>query len=490
MYIKKGFSIFAILILCCSFFVTAQEADASDAVEAEEKPSLAGEAVVPPAARPRAPDAEKVSAAEQKDDSPKDIEKNKRTLEFGMSEEIISLINKFVENEDPRLANDVYDLFQETKSVAVRDKIVQYFTKLEDPCILDYAVAIVNEPFDEKQATVSGAIEYIKTVKYKDAIPPLIAMIEADNDDYFNDAVVAVGELGGSEEAVYLTDLFENDDTSTNRKQSLMRALGKIGATETWDKLVDIAQNKDENSFVRMYAAEALGNMKKNESVEVLVELFEDTDPNLRQYVMKGLINFSGNPEAEKTIIQGIRDDYFRVRIESIKAAGDMELKAAIPSLIFRAENDKEAVVKKECWPVIAKLNTQEGNDFLVGILTDKKKGDGTKTSAAEALLKAGNVGEAEILELVKKSLTDDKQKQLRYGIGKALVKNVKPSFADVCNEFLASKDVPTVAIGLDMYKAGRFSSVESAVRAIAENKKSGNNQKYAKRILGIEDDE
>lgn len=460
----------------------------NDGGEEEERISLAGEATVPAAKRPKAPDKEKASAAEQKDEKDT-VEKRKKTFKFGVSEEIISQINSLMENEDPRFSEELYDLFQQTKNIYVREKILEYFTKLEDPCVSDYAVTILNDPFDERHNTVVLCINYLKAVKCKEVLPALFTLLEQDEDEYFNDAILAVGELGGTQEAKYLTQLFKDDDTPENRKQPLMRALGKIGATETWDDLVEISKNDEENVYVRMYAAEAIGNMKKPESVEVLSELFESTDPNLRQYVIKGLKNYENDKNAQAVIIQGIRDDYWRVRIECIQAAGEMGLKDAVDSIVYRAENDSENAVKKECWQVIAKFNTKEGNDFLVNVLSDKKKGDATKMFAAEALLKEGKAGEKEVIDLARESLGDDRKKQLRYNIGKYLVKYVKPSFSAICTEYLASKDAATVATGLDMYKAGKFSSAESAVRAIADDKKAGTNQKLAKRILGIEDD-
>lgn len=486
---RNKFMAFVLCVMLCAPAVFAQE-EVSDSKKSSKSTVVAGEARVPEKKRPRSPDSEKAKKAAEKDENADVAEKTKKTLQFGVSEEIIELINSFIENDDPRYADALYDLFQETKNIAVREKIISYFTKIEDPCISDYAVTVVNDPFDEKKSTVTLCINYITAVKCKDALPALVALLEQDSDDYFNDSVLAVGELGGADEAVYLTELFQDDDTSTNRKQSLMRALGKIGATETWEELSEIAKNEDENSFVRMYAAEAIGNMKVPESVDVLAELFEGGDPNMRQYIIKGLKNFPGNKKAEAVIIQGIRDDHWRVRVEAIKTAGELKLKDAVPSITYRAENDKENAVKRECWPVIAALDTSEGNKFLIEMITDKKKGDATKISAAEALLKEGNAGENEIIALARETLTNDSKKQLRYNLGKSLAKYSKSSFSAICGEYLSSKDVTTVAIGLDMYKTGRYGSVQSAVQAIADDKKAGANQKLAKRILGIKDEE
>ena len=49
-----------------------------------------------------------------------------------------------IANDDPRFSNELYDLFYSTKSVQVREKLIEYFTKQKDPCIEDYAVEILD----------------------------------------------------------------------------------------------------------------------------------------------------------------------------------------------------------------------------------------------------------------------------------------------------------------------------------------------------------
>ena len=449
--------------------------------------ATAGEATVPPPRDPRVPDVEKSRIAAQKDEGPDTVRKNQQTLEFGISDEIAALIKTFIDNDDPRYASDVYQLFRVTKSRIVRERAIEYFMALSDPCVADYAVTVLNDPSDVPRSTVSLAIRYCAAVKCTESVPALLTLIESDKEDYFNEAVYAVSEIGGAPEALYLTDVFLNGDNPINRKQTLMRALGKLQALETWDSMVDIAEDDTQNTFVRMYAAEAIGALKKAESVPVLVRLFEAADPNLRQYVIKGLRNFPDNDEAIAVIIQGIRDDYYRVRIESIQAVGEMNIVQAVPAVLYRAEHDKEAVVKKECWPVIAALNTPEGNAFLTDVLTDSKKSDSAKALAAEALLKAER-GEDAVLAIAADVVRDDRRKPLRYSLGKALVKYARPSFASICAAYLASSDASTVAIGLELYRAERFPAAEEAVRSLAENNRAGANQKMARRILGITD--
>ena len=381
-------------------------------------------------------------------------------------------------------------MFQVTKSSAIKEKVLKYFTKSEDPCLEDYAVDLLNDPYDETNAVVKAAFQYISAVKTTAAIPAVINLIESENENYFNDAIATLGDIGGPEEAMFLVEYLEREDLSDAQRQTLMRNCGKMHAVETWDKLVDILDNDDENTFVRMYAAESLGLMEVEKSVPILVAHFDATDPNLRPSVIKGLSHFPNVVEAKATIIQGIRDEHWRVRQEAIRTVKENDTKDAVPYLIYRAKNDSEKIIKEDSYASLAALNTDEGNDFLISQLQDKKVADGTKKKIVEVLLKEDHAGEEEIIELAKKVATDDKRKDLRYAIAKEMVKNYKTSYDEVAELYLKSKDATTISLGLDMYKQKKSSSLEQYVNTIANEKKSSSNKTRAQKLLGIEEEE
>ena len=440
--------------------------------------------------RPKTPDQEKADAASKKDESEKTSEEYRNTIKYGIASEISDLIDKLVANEDPRFADDIYDLFQTTKSTDVKEKILVYFGNLEDPCLEDFAVTVLEDPFDERRATVKACFTYVQKVKSKAAVPAVLRIIENENEDYFNDALTTIGDIGEAEDAVQLTEYLDKPEITDAQKQALMKTLGKIHAVETWDKLVEIAENDDENLFVRMYAAEALGAMEKKESVPVLVDLYEEKDPNLRQYVLKGLEYFPDVLEAKAVIIQAVRDDHYKVRTEAIEAVKKQELIEAVPYLTYRAQNDPEEKVKLKCYEVLAFLNTQEGNDFLIERVSEKKGSDSHKSKAVEVLLKEGHTGEDAIKELALKVAEDDKRKSLRAALGKHLAKYPRDCFDEVCIKYLESKDTTTQSQGLEMYQNGKYESAKPYLQKIADNKKANaSNRNRAKRLLGLEEE-
>ncbi len=446
---------------------------------------------IPAEMRPKKADPEKLKEVQQKDEDGSEFETNSMTLSFGTPSEINSVVDKIVEEDDPRYSDALYDLFQSTASNDVRKKILGYFARQKDPCLSSYAVEIIDDPYDTPLSLVQECMTYVSEVKCKAAAPALVKLIDADEEKYFTAALSALGKTGGPKESLYLSKFLERDDLETARRQALMRTLGQMNAVETFDSVMKIAQDEDENSFVRMYAAEALGNMKKDEAIPVLIKLFETDDPNMREYCIKGLQNFPDSKKAKTTIVQAIRDDHVKVRIQAVKAVKEMQMKDAMDFLIYRAKNDSENSVKKECYPVIAEFDTQKGNDFLVKQITDKKVPDSAKLMAAEALLKSGNnAGTNEIAELAKKIADDPARKSLKYSLGKVMSKYMKPAFAEVAVIFVQSKDAQLAALGLDMYKAGRYETVKSAVKTLAEDKKNSANRKRARKLLGMEDED
>lgn len=449
-----------------------------------------GIAEIPEKKRPKKPDGELVREFDLTGED--DREKTEGILKFGMENDITELLDKIIEKGDVRFVDEIYDLFQETKNSSVREKILSFFTKIEDPCLEDYAVAVVNDPFDEKLSTVNAVFSYIQAVRTKAAVPAVLTLIENENEEYFNSALATLGEIGGSEEAVYLTEFLKREDLSVARKQQLVKVLGKLKAVETFDDLAEMAQDEDENAFVRMYCAEAIGAMQKEEAVPVLLDLYEESDAKIREYAVKGLAYFKGNADAEKTVLQATRDSHYRVRLEAIRTISENEMKDGVPYLIYRAKNDPENAVKKEVWPVIAKLNTEEGNKFLVEQITDKKVSDNTKSVVAKALLEFNNAGADEIIALARETLNDDRRKSLRYALGKEFAKYRRDEYAPLCVEYIRNKDVATQGTGLDMYAKGRYEEAEGEIRklvlgAAKDSKRKNVNAEKAERILGKE---
>ena len=183
----KKISFFLILVLLC-FTVFAQEIDdnsqnnQSDSPqntvllnsettvsETQDKPdeiksAKSGFAEIPSAKRPKTIDSKKAEKAREKDETEKDEKNFKNTIKYGIPSEISELVEKLIKNDDPRFTEELYDVFQETKNTTIQLQILKYFTKQEDPCLEDFAVELINDPYDAKNDLVKASFVYISSV--------------------------------------------------------------------------------------------------------------------------------------------------------------------------------------------------------------------------------------------------------------------------------------------------------------------------------------
>ena len=425
------------------------------------------------------------NSPEDKKTEESEREKEINTLNYGLDTEIIAMLDEFTANKTFYYLDELEGILERTRSVSLREKIITYFTDAEDGRLADYALEIIEDPFDTRNSTVALLFKYVSKVKIEEAGPFARELLEDEYMEYFDGALEALAEIGTSEDAQFLAEFINREDLTTGQQQAVMKALGRLKAVETWDALVEIAQNEDKNSYVRMYAAEAIGAMGKTESVEVLAYLFESTDPNLRASVIKGVSHFPSDDTALSLIIEGIKDSHYKVRLESIAAVKEHKIKDAAPHIVFRAKNDPETAVKYACYEALGILGDKEGIAYLQELVKEKYAGDSIKVKACEALLAYGGSSATDsVIALARESLADKKKLHLRYALGKLFASMENSAFADICREYLASTDVATVGTGLDIYERNRFSSVRQEVEAIANAEKNSSNKTKAKKIL------
>lgn len=415
-------------------------------------------------------------------------EKDKETILYGLDDDIIALLDEFSKNQTYYYLDEIYETFERTRSVTLRDKIISYFTAAEDSRLKDYALEVLEDPFDTSNSTVNLLFKYVSQLKIDEAAPLARSLLENEYMEYFDSALTALSELGTGDDALFLAEYIDRDDLTLAQRQSVMKALGRLKAVETWDALVAIVQNEEENSFIRMYATEAIGAMEKEETVDVLAPIFETKDSLLRASVVKAMGYYPQNETAKAIIIEGIRDSHYKVRLEGIAAAKEHTMTEAAPYILYRAKNDPETSVKYAAYDALVALNYEEGIEYLQSQLKNTNFSDAGKVEIAKSFIKYNNgSGINVVIEVARETLKDDKKKNLRYALGKLFASYENESFADICRDYLASSDISTVGTGLDMYAKNKFPSVTADVEKIASDEKSGVNKNKAQKILDRE---
>ncbi len=407
-------------------------------------------------------------------------EQRLETLQFGLDGEVSALVTTLISEKDDSYAKELAEIFESARNTTLKDRIIAYFSEFSNESLKEFALYILEDPYDERNSTVNALINYVSKIKATEAAPLVSAIIDSDNSSFFNASVLALGEIGGTNEATFLVEYLENDLT-TGERQSVVRSLAKLQAPETYDMLVE---NDEENSYVRMYAAEAIGAMNADDSTDILINLYDSTDPNLREYAIKGLTD-NTSPEATSMILSSLKDDHYKVRLQAIDSITKRELKEAGAALLYRAKNDSETTVKNKCYDTLAFFKYKEGIEYMIELLKAPMVSDSVKANVASSLIKYDvNDGIDAVVVLALEVVDDDKKKNLRYALGKEFAKYKNSKFEKVCAAYLASKDVSTQGTGLDIYKTNPYLSLRSTVESLTEGEVANSIKAKAKSIL------
>jgi len=411
-------------------------------------------------------------------------------IRYGLEPEVIDLVATLGMEKDVSHDTELADLFKTTKSIAIRESIIKLFTAEKNIAIKDYALAILNDPYETQSSTVQSVFSYVIALKIVETLPAIRAILKSEDLAYRDKAIAALGELGQPEDAMYLLGYLDSEISGDDKqrliiRQNIMTALGELKAMDTWDKLVEIVKDKDENSNIRATAAVAIGNMGKVEAIPVLSALFEDSDPVLRTASITALTNFD-TPESNEILIEGFKDPYYKVRLQTIIAMEKRKKSEAIPYLLYRAKNDPVDSVKIQAFETLGAYSTDETKTWLRNVFIDEKSSDTFRLKAASTLLQ--NSPEFIFPDIEKVSLqvvSDDKKKNFRYEIGKLVVAaNTDQKSSSIASAFLSSKDVLTKSIGLDMYLKNKYPELKNVVEGISADEKLGALQRRAKKIL------
>ena len=421
-----------------------------------------------------------------------EIEQARQALQYGLESEILEVINKVDKQDFETLQGDFSRLFTETKSTAVREGLFGVYQKYENVQLMEAATAVLEDYEAQQRTLVKAVLSYLGTVKPElspDLSETLQKMLTQDTAEYGAEVVSVLGEIGGADEADFLVTYFDGltiDDAKQELilKQTIMTALEKLHQEDTRAFLLERAQDETENNYVRSSAIAGLAQMGNPDIIPLLVTFFEQPEPQLREAAIRGAASFNTD-ETRKLILQGFKDSYYKVRLEALKTVQKAKMQEAAPYALYRAKYDPTDAVKFAAVETLAILNAAEGNTWLSETFRDPKKSEKLRITILSTALKHNpTIIAADLNTVVLATVTDNKQKKLRYEFGKEIAKVENTVTAEICTAFLQSDDVLTKSIGLDMFKTSRPAESRALVETIAQDEKQGALQRRARRLL------
>ncbi len=412
------------------------------------------------------------SAAAEEKDKTEELqtikEERLETLKYGIDSEIITLLGKMTDEEDKTLADTVAEIYGETSNPDIMKAAVDYFVKMEYSGATDTAAVIIQNWEDESFDSLSSALRYISAYPDDTTEELILPLTDNDNMTLASSALTALGKCGSEKSVDHLLDLIDDDDYPDELKPTIIKALGDIGSTASLDLLIDILDDVDEEKSWRWNACEALGKIADPEALPAIEAALQDKDTYLRSYAVKALAEFEG-PDVEETLIQSLRDSFWRVRVSAAEALGIRKSLKAVDILKYKAEKDPENNVRMAAIEALGEIADSSSLDFLRELYSKSTTKASIRTKAAEIIIEKDIEGSVEtIIGVLAAEWSKDKSDILGYTC-KFLSKAKSPKLEPVFERMLGYNDVAVKIYGIRGIALNNFTTFKDKLKTMTE---------------------
>ncbi len=418
---------------------------------------------------------EQTKADEKKaEEQLKSLDEDRRdTLLYGIDSEVTELIDKLTSEKDSKFTPEISEIYSAALNPSIISSCVNYFITVEFDGAGEKSRDIISNFEDENNNSLSAALRYVSTYPDEESEDIIINLVDNENKLLASAAITALGKCGTEKSADTLLDYLEDDDFPEELKPTIIKALGEMKSEISVDILIEILDDIDEEKSWRWNACEALGKIGDPEALPSIKEALLDKDTYLRSFAVKALSSYEGS-DIEKTLIQSLRDSFWRVRVSAAEALGERKTKEAVDILIYKAEKDPEANVKKAAVKALGEIGTKESFEFL------REAFGSSSTSAGIRALCAQTVIEKDLsasLDTVKKVFAEEYEKETSPILGHVcnfLSKQENSGLKDLYLRMLDHNDVAIKIYGIKGIELNGFKDLKEKLEAITES--AGNN--------------
>ncbi len=314
-------------------------------------------------------------------------EERLETIKYGISTQVIDLITQLESEKNYDFNDDLLNLLHSSTNSNLDQRVIGLFKKSEDNSAVEYIFTQLKEDYNLRDNTKTSYINYISNYQNSEISEYFLSLIDEESNTL---SIASIKALGFSELENIKTILIEYLEDSlfdSFRKPAIIESLGKLKATEALDILSDIATDiYSDDKSLRWRAVVALGEIGSSESLPVLKSLFSDEDPNLRNYTITALKHFN-SPEVTDLLIQGLRDSFWKVRINAAESLGELGIKDAVPILIYKTEKDPDIRnVRSASLNALGDIGGNEAYDFIRELYKNERTDTGLRSIAISIL--------------------------------------------------------------------------------------------------------
>jgi len=406
-------------------------------------------------------------------------EKDRDVLKYGTDAEIAGLVGKLKAGGETYLDGELAAFAGSAKDPALKSAVFDLFGGREKGGAEEAAIDLIRnrngnrEPVDS--VYVISAIDYLGKTRYTGALDTLRKLLETDDALYNGAAIKAMARVTPPEETgnttAYLIDYYNSKKSGDDIQRTIINATGELKTPQAVPFLTGII-GQNAGAPLTMAALNALGLIQDESTLAAIRNCLDSKDPNIRAAAVSALGGFRG-AEAEEAIISGFRDDYYRTRIAAMEAAGARKLSAAVPALKYRAENDREQVVKSAAIRALGAVGGSEAERALEELLNSRNTADASRLLAAGGLIKLNPDKYAELIAGKYEDAKKENQKALVPGYITVLSKAKTGKIKDFTERLFNSKDAPELVLALELCSLNSFCGFNAQIERLAQGNSS-----------------
>jgi HEAT repeat protein len=401
----------------------------------------------------------------------------KRTVEYGIDSQVMDVVSRLKDARDSSLSPELAAVLKKSRNSELRKAILDLFAGLKVKDGEESAREIVSAWQDERPDTVVLAVQYLSVIESAGISTALLPLVDAPDPGMAAAALEALGKTRDKTLTKPLLDKLASPDYPESRKGALILALGSLKDPSAVEALVGIAKNGDEDRIRRMYAADSLGKIGDEKAIPVLEGLLGDPDALVRAYASSALSAFDVTKVVDD-LIQGLKDDNWRVRVQCARALGRplpaARLQEVADILSYKAELDPAGQVRLESIRSLGEIGSESG----LGFLLDLYKRTGAPLESREAALSAvaaKGLSQAAV-EAVKGVLADasgTRDQRAVLSTARVLSTVRSGSLQPVLTGFLDSSDPATRIYGIRGIALNGFAGLKTRLLGMANTDSS-----------------
>lgn len=314
-------------------------------------------------------------------------EERRLTIQYGIDSQILDLVKQLKDEKNENYFGPLKDLFTETANTELQTAVTDFFVSQQNDELVNEAFERL-EDFDNLDTKlVLQLTKYLDDYQQEAVSELFFDMIDDPRVEVASEAIKAIGISEEPQYSERLLALYDDPQFRDELKPELISALGELGNRAAFDLLDTIVSDEGESKSLRWRACQALGKIGGENAFESISQLLNADDPILRSYAVNalGYLDYKG---AVDILIDALRDNMWRVRVQAAEALGRKQASEAFEILKYKAQKDPDVRnVRLAAVKAIGELDSRKGYDFLRELYSDSKAPDGLRAKAIEILI-------------------------------------------------------------------------------------------------------